>query len=52
MAQYLLGHSKEISDPKGKKRVIDALIRKGHSYQSVRRALEQMAVDTEDLPED
>lgn len=34
------------------KKAIDALIRRGHSYSAVRRALENLSVDTEELPED
>ena len=34
------------------KKAIDALIRRGHSYSAVRKALENLSVDTEKLPED
>jgi regulatory protein len=34
------------------KKAIDALIRRGHSYSAVRRALENLSVDTEEFPED
>ena len=34
------------------KKAIDALIRRGHSYSAVRKALENISVDTEELPED
>ena len=34
------------------KKAIDALIRRGHSYGVIRRALEKMSVDTDELPED
>ena len=41
-------------DPDGKdvKSAIDALMRRGHSYGQIRKALEQLAVDTEEFPED
>jgi len=34
------------------RRAIDALIRRGHPYSHIRRCLEQLRVDTEDLPEE
>ena len=34
------------------KKAIDALIRRGHSYGVIRRALETLSVDTDELPED
>ena len=34
------------------KRVIDALLRRGHSYGSIRRAMQEMALDSQDYPED
>ena len=40
------------SDPKEIRKAIDGLIRRGHSYSAVRRALENLSVDTEELPED
>ena len=33
------------------RRVIDALIRRGHSYSSIRQAMNELSFDTEDLPE-
>lgn len=39
-------------DPKVRKKAIDALIRKGHSYQSIRRGLEQLSLNTDDFPEE
>ena len=33
-------------------RTISALMRRGHSYSEIRRALEQLSFDTEDFPED
>ena len=41
---------KEWSD-KDLKKAIDALIRRGHSYGSIRRALEDLSVDTDEFPE-
>lgn len=34
------------------KRVIDSLRRRGHSYGAIRRAMQEMAFDSEDYPED
>ena len=34
------------------KRAIDALLRRGHSYARIRRALEQLTVDMDEFPED
>ena len=39
------------SDQKDIKRVVDALIRKGHHYGTIRRCLEQLTFNTEDFPE-
>ena len=34
------------------KKAMDALIRRGHSYGSIRRALENLSVDTDEFPEE
>ena len=34
------------------KKAIDALMRRGHSYGSIRRALENLSVDTDEFPEE
>ena len=34
------------------KRAIDALARRGHSYGNIRRAMQEMAMDSRDFPED
>ena len=45
--------SKLGDDPSDKdvKRVIDALIRRGHSYAAIRRAMQEMAMDSNEIPE-
>ena len=43
-----LGGSK---DPVLVRKATDALLRRGHSYGSIRRALDQLDLDTEDFPE-
>ena len=40
------------STDKDVKRVIDSLLRRGHSYGAIRRAMQDMAFDSEDYPED
>ena len=40
------------SDEKQKKRAIDALIRRGHSYGTIKKALNALSLDTEDVFED
>lgn len=40
------------SDEKQIKRTVDALLRRGHSYGAIRRAMEQLSMDWETLPED
>ena len=39
------------SDEKDIRRAIDALIRKGHSYGNIRRALDKLSFDTDEFPE-
>jgi SOS response regulatory protein OraA/RecX len=50
--EYLRGHLPEDGDSREVKRCIDALLRRGHNYRQVRRCLEQLSVDTDELPED
>lgn len=40
------------SDAKEIKRAVDALMRRGHSYAQIRRALDRITVDCGDFPED
>lgn len=40
------------SDEKQVRRVMDALIRRGHSYGAIRRALDALSFDTEDFQEE
>ncbi len=42
----------EDDDPKERKRAIDALLRRGHSYAVIRKALSRFSVDQDDFPED
>ncbi len=40
------------SDSKDMKRAVDALLRKGHSYGTIRRQLDRLDFDTEEFPEE
>lgn len=39
-------------DPKAQKRAIDALLRRGHSYGTIRRAMQNLSFDTDEFPEE
>ena len=39
-------------DERDLRRAMDALVRRGHSYSEIRRGLEQLSLDAEDLPEE
>ena len=49
---YLRSHLEEDADPREVKRVIDALIRRGHSYGAIRRAMDRLSFDTDEFPEE
>ena len=49
---YLSAKLTADSDEKLVRRTIDALIRKGHSYGNVRRALSKLSFDTDEFPEE
>ena len=40
------------SDQRKVKRAVDALLRRGHSYGAIRRVLDRLDLDTEELPEE
>ena len=40
------------SSDKDVKRAVDALLRRGHSYASIRQAMREMAMDSNEFPED
>ena len=48
---YLEAHLPDCNDPKQLRKAMDALIRRGHSYSQIRKALQQFSVDTEEFPE-
>jgi len=49
---FLLSRLDADSDEKEKKKAIDALLRRGHSYGTIRRVLNGLSFDTEDYYED
>lgn len=52
ISEFLQSRLSASSDQKEVKRAIDALMRRGHSYSAIRRALDRLDMDTEDYPED
>lgn len=52
IADYLRSHLGDSNDPKALQKVLNALIRRGHSYGQIRSALRQFSFDEEDIPED
>ena len=50
--QYLRDHLGEQPEQKEKMRVINALIRRGHAYSTIRRAMERLCYDADDIPEE
>ncbi len=52
ITDYLRLHLSDSNDPKALRKVLDALIRRGHSYGQIRSALMQLSLDTEELRED
>lgn len=51
ITQYLHDNLSIEADQRSKKRVIDALIRRGHSYGMIRKAMELLSYDTDEIPE-
>ena len=49
---FLQGRLKSKSDEKEVRRAVDALLRRGHSWSVVRRALNQLSFDTEEFQEE
>lgn len=50
--EFLESRLGEDPSEKDVKRAIDALLRRGHSYGRIRRALDQLTMDFEEFPED
>jgi regulatory protein len=49
---FLRGKIMDPSDQKQVKRAVDALLRRGHSYGQIRSAMDRLALDAEDFPEE
>ena len=49
---FLESHLGDTPSDKDVKRAIDALLRRGHSYGNIRRAMQEMAMDSQEYPED
>ena len=49
---FLRSRISDPRDPRAVKRAVDALLRRGHSYGTVRRVLNQLQLDNEDFLED
>ena len=52
ISDYLHGHLSGNSDQKEIKKAVDALLRRGHSYGTVRRALSELQFEAEEFPEE
>ena len=52
ISDYLRSKLTDPTDPKAVRRAIDALIRRGHSYSQIRKALDGLDLDTDTYPED
>lgn len=50
--EFLESHLDEEPSQKDVKRVIDALLRRGHSYAQIRRAMQEMALQPQEFSED
>lgn len=50
--EFLESHLGEEPSQKDVKRVIDSLLRRGHSYAQIRHAMQEMAMDTQKFSED
>lgn len=50
--EYLCDHLTDKADPKQVKKVIDALIRRGHNYGAIRRQLEDLCMEAQDFLEE
>ena len=50
--EFLRARLNADSDEKQKKRAIDALIRRGHSYGTIKKAMDALSFDSEDVFED
>ena len=52
IAAYLRSHVQDPQDRKQQKKAVDALLRRGHTYSQISRALRSLDLDTEEFPEE
>ena len=52
ISEFLQSRLSATSDPKEVKRAVDALVRRGHSYFAIKRALDRLDMDSENYPEE
>lgn len=52
IVDYLQARPGVVSDRKAQRKAIDALLRRGHSYATIRKGLALVAVNIEDFPEE
>ena len=52
IVEYLRQKLGSDADEKQRKKAIDALLRRGHSYSQIRKALESLSMDADEFPED
>ena len=52
IVDFLRSRLKDTWDERDLKRVMDALLRRGHSYSQIRKGLEQLSLDTDEFPEE
>ncbi len=50
--RFLRGKITDPTDDKQVKKAVDALLRRGHSYSEIRSALQRMALDSDEFPEE
>ena len=49
---YLRSHLQDAGDPKQKKKAVDALLRRGHTYSQISRAMRSLDLDTDEFQEE
>ncbi len=52
IVSYLRAHLDSAPEQREIKKAMDALIRRGHSYGQIRRAMDQLSLETEEFPEE
>ena len=52
IAAYLRSHLQDKKDQKQQKKAVDALLRRGHSYSQISRALRDLDYNTDEFPEE